>query len=219
MKELHPRRAEILKLLARWMVERGAGKFPSEPPSVAEIAGGVGLRSTQTAHHHLGKLEEEGYIERGSAPSYKRRPMKLTEKGWQKVGEMPLMGRIAAGRGLEAIAEEEAYSLAGELLLSRAGKRRYLLRVVGDSMIGAHIADGDLIVVEEDEDPPEGAVVVALIGGGEEVTVKRLYRERGGEEDLIRLRPQNGDHEDILLPASEVTIQGRVVQVIHPPRK
>src|SRR5918995_1224484 len=69
--------------------------------------------------------------------------------------------------------------------------RRYLLRVVGQSMIGAHIADGDLLVVEEDEDPPDGAVVAALIGGGEEVTVKRLYREG----DLLRLRPENGDHE------------------------
>ncbi len=197
------------------MAGRGAGKFPSEPPSVAEVARGVGLRSTQTAHHHLGKLEEDGYIERGSAPSYKRRPVRLTEKGWEVVGRTPLMGRIAAGRGLEAIANDEAYSLAGEFLMSRSGKARYLLRVVGDSMIGAHIADGDLIVVEEDEDPPDGEVVVALINGGEEVTVKRLHREGS----RIRLRPQNGDHEDIILPASEVVIQGRVVQVIHPPRR
>lgn len=173
------------------------------------------MRSTQTAHHHLGKLEEDGYIERGSAPSYKRRPVRLTEKGWEVVGRTPLMGRIAAGRGLEAIANDEAYSLAGEFLMSRSGKARYLLRVVGDSMIGAHIADGDLIVVEEDEDPPDGEVVVALINGGEEVTVKRLHREGS----RIRLRPQNGDHEDIILPASEVVIQGRVVQVIHPPRR
>lgn len=212
---MQPRRAEILRFLARWMAQREVGKFPSEPPSVAEVARGVGLRSTQTAHHHLGKLEEEGYIERGNAPSYKRRPLRLTPKGWEAVGEMPLMGRIAAGRGLEAVANEEVYSLAGELLSSRTGKGRYLLRVVGDSMIGAHIADGDLVVVEEDEDPPDGTVVVALIGDGEEVTIKRLYREG----DLIRLRPQNGEHEDIVLPASEVTIQGRVVRVIHPPRR
>lgn len=221
MKELQLRRAEILRFLARWMAQRGAGKFPSDPPSVAEIAGGVGLRSTQTAHHHLGKLEEEGYIERGSAPSYKRRPIRLTGKGWEVVGQTPLMGRIAAGRGLEAIASEEAYSLAGELLLSRAEKRRYLLRVVGDSMIDAHIADGDLLVVEEDEDPPDGAVVVALIGGGEEVTVKRLYRERGEDGEYVRLSPQAppGDHEDIVLSVDELKVQGRVEWVLHPPRR
>ena len=128
------------------------------------------------------------------------------------------MGRIAAGRGLEAVAVgDEAYSLAAELLGSR-GRGRYLLRVVGQSMIGAHIADGDLLVVEEDEDPPDGTVVAALIGNGEEVTVKRLYRERGGAGDLLRLRPENGDHEDLVVPAEDVKIQGRVVYVIHPPR-
>jgi repressor LexA len=81
-------------------------------------------------------------------------------------------------------------------------------------MIGAHIADGDLLGVEDDEDPPDGAVVAALIGSGEEVTVKRLYREG----NLLRLRPENGDHEDLVMPAENVTIQGRVVYVVHPPR-
>lgn len=81
-------------------------------------------------------------------------------------------------------------------------------------MIGAHIADGDLLVIEEDEDPPDGTVVAALIGGGEEVTVKRLYRE--GE--MLRLRPENGDHEDLVVPAEEVKMQGRVLYVVHPPR-
>ncbi len=182
-------------------------------PSVREIAEAVGLSSTQTAYHHLSRLRDEGYIERLGDRS---KTLALTEKGWEAVGEMPVLGQIAAGRGLEAVAVEgESYSLGSELLFSRSGKKRYALRTVGQSMRGAGIEDGDLIVVEEDEDPPDGAVVVALIGGGEEVTVKRLYRE--GE--CIRLRPQNGEHEDLLLPASDVVIQGRVVQVIHPPRK
>src|SRR5918993_828791 len=138
-------------------------------------------------------------------------PPSVREVG-EAAGEMPLLGRIAAGRGLEAVTVgDEAYSLAAELVGSRLGRRRYLLRVVGQSMIGAHIADGDLLVVEEDEDPPDGAVVAALIGGGEEVTVKRLYREG----DLLRLRPEN---EDLVVPAEDVSIQGRVVYVVHPPR-
>jgi repressor LexA len=91
------------------------------------------------------------------------------------------MGRIAAGRGLEAVAVDEAYSLLAELLAARSGRRRYLLlRVVGQSMVGARIEDGDLLVVEEDEAPLDGAVIVALLGNGEEVTLKRLYREEGG---------------------------------------
>ena len=208
-------RMEMLRYLAR-VAARGEG-----PPTVREVGEAVGLKSSQTAHKHLGRLEEAGYLERGGGGGEARRArgVRLTEKGWEAVGEMPLLGRIAAGRGLEAVAlGDEAYSLAAELLGSRSGRRRYLLRVVGQSMIGAHIADGDLLVIEEDEDPPDGTVVAALIGDGEEVTVKRLYRESGEAGDLLRLRPENGDHEDLVVPAREAKIQGRVVYVVHPPR-
>src|SRR5215213_9326355 len=107
---------------------------------------------------------------------------------------------------------DEAYSLAAELLLPGSGRHRYLLRVVGQSMTEARIEDGDLLVVEEDEDPPDGAVVVALLKG-EEATVKRLRQE--GE--TVRLRSQNGGYEDIVVPAEDVKVQGRVVYVVHPP--
>ena len=69
----------------------------------------------------------------------------LTEKGWEVAGRTALMGRIAAGRGPEAVATDEAYSLASELLATRSGRRRYLLRVVGQSMVGARIENGDLL--------------------------------------------------------------------------
>ena len=205
-------RMEMLRHLAR-VAARGEGA-----PSVREVGEAVGLRSSQTAYKHLKKLEESGYVEREGA-SRRARGIRLTQKGWEAAGEMPLLGRIAAGRGLEAVeVGDEAYSLAAELLGSRSGKPRYLLRVVGQSMIGAHIADGDLLVVEEDEDPPDGTVVAALLRGGEEVTVKRLYRERGEAGETLRLKPENGDHEDLVVPADEVTVQGRVVYVVHPPR-
>ena len=211
---LHPRRLKILGVLAR------ASRDGEGVPTEREIGQAVGLKSSQTVHHHLLALEKDGYIERGEAPSRKRRPVRLTGKGWEVMGAtMPLLGRIAAGRGLEAVAEEDdgAFSLVAELLGSRAGEgcRRYALRVVGQSMTGARIEDGDLLIVEGDEDPPDGEVVVALLRGGEEVTVKRLYRE--GEK--VRLRPQNGEHEDIVVPAEEVLIQGKVVHVIHPPSR
>jgi repressor LexA len=201
-------RMEMLKHLARTSL-RDEG-----PPTVREVGEAVGLKSSQTAYKHLKKLEEAGYVEREGSKR-QARGIRLTEKGWEAAGEIPLLGRIAAGRGLEAVsAGHEAYSLAAELLGSRSGRNRYLLRVVGQSMIGAHIADGDLLIVEEDEDPPDGTVVAALIGNGEEVTVKRLYRD--GER--VRLRPENGEHEDLVLPSENVKIQGRVVYVVHPPR-
>lgn len=205
---LHPRRARILEVLAR------AARGGREAPTEREIGRAVGLKSSQTVHHHLLALEQDGYIERAEAPSRKRRPVRLTPKGWETVGGVPLLGRIAAGRGLEAVAnDDEAYTLAAEVLSSRSGRRRYLLRVVGQSMVEARIEDGDLLVVEEDEDPPDGAVVVALLRNGEETTVKRLRRE--GE--AVRLRAQNGGHEDIIVGGDEVEIQGRVVWVFHPP--
>lgn len=204
-------RMEMLRHLARASA-RGEG-----PPTVREVGEAVGLKSSQTAYKHLKKLEETGYLEKEGS-TRRARGIRLTDKGWEAAGEMPLLGRIAAGRGLEAVAVgDEAYSLAAELLGSR-GRDRYLLRVVGQSMIGAHIADGDLLVIEEDEDPPDGTVVAALIGNGDEVTVKRLYRERGEAGDLLRLRPENGDHEDLVVPAEDVKVQGRVVYVVHPPR-
>ena len=103
------------------------------------------------------------------------------------MGDAPLLGKIAAGRGLEAIAkEDEAYSLASELLASRSGRRRYVLWVQGNYMTGARIEEGDLLNVEEDETPPDGAVVVALLDA-EEVTVKKLYREAERTLELVAL--------------------------------
>lgn len=177
-----------------------------------EVARAAGFASSRSGQRLLEELGSGGLVARGEALSRKRRPIRLTGRGWQAIGEAPLLGRVAAGRGLEAIADEEAYSLAGGLLSARGGRRRYLLRVVGDSMVDARITDGDLLVVEEDEDPPDGEVVVALIGGGEEVTVKRIHRE--GER--VRLKPQNGEHEDIVVSAEDVVVQGRAVGVIHP---
>src|SRR5215208_3027802 len=207
MEQLHPKRLEILKLLAQ---RAGA---PGRTPSMREIAQVVGFRSSQTVYYHLNRLEEEGYVERLED---RPRTPRLTEKGWGAVldGGASMLGRIAAGRGLEAMmAGDEAYSLAAELLLPSSGRRRYLLRVVGQSMTGARIEDGDLLVIEEDEDPPDGSAVVALLRNGEEVTVKRLYRE--GE--MMRLKPENGEYKDLIVSARDVWIQGRVVHVIHPP--
>jgi repressor LexA len=208
VEQLHPKRLEILKLLAR-----RAGK-PGRTPSIREIGTAVGLRSSQTVYYHLNRLEEAGYVQRLDD---RPRTPRLTERGWQAAlsGDTPLLGRIAAGRGLEAVATgEEAYSLAAELLLPRSRRRRYLLRVVGQSMTGAGIEDGDLLVIEEDEDPPDGTVVVALLNSGEEVTVKRLYRNG----QTVKLKPENGEHEEITIATEEVKVQGRVVWVFHPPR-
>lgn len=211
MDGLDGRKFDILRFLARRASE---GKLP---PGVREVGEAVGLRSSRSAHAHLSRLEEAGYVERPATGRGKVRPPKLTERGWRAVlsEETSLLGRVAAGRGLEAIAETSLVNEpAAEFLLSPSGRRRYLLRVVGQSMTDARIEDGDILIVEKDEDPPDGAVVVALLRNGEEVTVKKLYRE--GER--VRLRARSAAHEDLIVPAGDVRVQGRVMYVIHPPQ-
>ena len=195
----------MLRFLAR---QAGEGRGPTIP----EIARAMGLKSYQTVHHHLTKLEAGGYVEREAG---RPRTTRLTAKGWEAAVNAPLLGRVAAGPGIEAIADEGGTSsLAAELLVSRSDRRRFTLTATGDSMTGARIEEGDTLLVEENEDPPDGTVVLALLHG-ERVTIKRLYRE--GE--TVRLKPQSeaGEHEDIVVSAKEVRIQGEVVMVLHPP--
>ena len=203
--DLHPSRLRILEFLAR--------REPTEgPPAVRELAEAVGLRSSQTVHHHLLRLEEDGYVERNRIPGRKRRPLRLTEKGWEVVSTRLLLGRIAAGRGLEATANEEPYSLAAELLSSRSGRRRFLLEAKGDSMTGAGIDEGDLLVVEENPSPPDGSVVAALVLGEQEQATVKVLRRRG---EFVGLEARNCAHEDIVVPAEKVVVQGTVEWVIR----
>ncbi len=205
----HRKGLRILELLAR----RGPGEGP---PSMRELARAAGFESGQSAQRHLEALERGGYVERGEAPSRKRRSVRLTEKGWAAAGgDAPLLGRVAAGPGIEAIADEGGTaSLASELLVSRSGRGRYTVTAHGDSMTGARIEEGDTLLVEENEDPPDGTVVLALLHG-RDVTVKRIYRDG----DVVRLRWQNGEPREVILPAEEVRVQGEVIRVIHPPGK
>ena len=195
---MFPKRLEILRFLAR---EAGEGRSPTIP----EIGRAVGLSSTQTVHHHLKTLEDGGYVVR--APGLAR-SAGLTEKGWEAAGEIPALGRIAAGPGMEAVPVEEASTVARELF----GPGRFVLEASGQSMTGAGIEDGDHLLIVADPSPPDGTVVAALIGG-ERVTVKRLFRE--GE--AVRLRAENGEHADIVAPAEDVEIHGRVELILRRP--
>jgi repressor LexA len=198
------RRFEVLKVLARREAAREG------TPTMRELARLV-EGSQRGVAYQVGRLEEDGFIRVGDAPSRKVRPISLTERGWRAVGETPMLGRIAAGVGIDAIGQDDTYSLFGELLSGSV--ERFLLRAQGDSMIGAQISDGDMLVVEVDESPPDGSIVAALIEN-EVVTVKRLYRDG----PMVRLRPENPAYEEQIHPAEDVIVQGRVVKVIHTPR-
>ena len=116
-----------------------------------------------------------------------------------------MLGTIAAGHPIETFPQPETLSFAE----FTGGKDVYALEVRGESMIEDHIMEGDYVLVEKTDRVRNGEIVVALVDGSES-TLKRFYREPG---DKIRLQPANASMKPILLPASKVEIQGRVLAV------
>lgn len=182
------------------------------PPSYEEIAKGMKLASLATVHKHVNTLERKGFIRRGHNLSRSIEVLQLprpvrTQVIERHVVELPLLGRIAAGRPLEAIETREAVSL-GDFT---RGNNSYVLQVKGNSMQEDHILDGDFIVVEQTQVANTGEIVVALVNG-EDATLKRFYREAGGK---IRLQPANSQMKPIYVPADQVKVQGRVIGVLR----
>jgi len=120
--------------------------------------------------------------------------------------ELPLVGRIAAGKPIEQVETPQTISLTD---FTRA-KDVFVLQVMGESMQDEHIMNGDYVLVEKAESAREGEIVVALVNGSE-TTLKRLYH--AGEQ--IRLQPSNTAMQPIMVPADAVQVQGRVVAVLR----
>ncbi len=160
------------------------------PPSVREIGEAVGLSSSSTVHNHLNQLERLGLIRRDPTKS---RTVQLVEqvdtaRMRRQAVAVPVVGNVAAGTPI--LAEEH---IEDHLLLSPeiAQEGWFGLRVRGDSMVGAGILDGDMVIVRPQKDAPDGTIVVALVG--DEATVKRLDRQRGH----VRLLSENPDYAPI----------------------
>jgi repressor LexA len=177
-------------------------------PTLDEAARALGV-SKITIHEHLKQLSRKGAIYRDRA---KARAVAILHDPDAEAGiapnlpTLPLMGRIAAGRPIEALEDREEISLAD---LVPTGDEIYLLRVRGKSMIDDHIDDGDLVVVERRQSANDGDIVVAILEG-EEATLKRFYRERNG---LIRLQPANSSMEPIY--TNHVQVRGVVRGVVR----
>ncbi len=203
---LTKRQKEVLDYLVSFLNKRGYS------PSFEEIAKALKLTSLATVHKHITTLEKKGFIRRGYNQSRSIEVTQLPKPVREQVierhaAELPLAGRIAAGRPLEAVEERETLSL-GEFT---RGGNTFVLQVKGNSMVDDHILDGDYIVVEQSQVANPGEIVVALVGG-DEATLKRFYREPGGK---IRLQPANSEMQPIVVPANEVKIQGRVIGVLR----
>jgi repressor LexA len=171
-------------------------------PKLREIAAHLGIASRGVVHRHLRALEQEGLI---SIESDLARGIRL-RKGRDAAAwpfTLPLLGRIAAGRPIEAIPGEDEIDLS-EFFVNG---NRFVLRVRGDSMIEDGILDGDMVVVDKRETADNGEIVVALIDGTE-ATLKRLQKNRDGS---VTLRPANSRMAPMRYPAARVRIQGVVV--------
>jgi len=203
---LTKRQKEVLDFLVTFMNKHGYS------PSFEEIAHSLKLTSLATVHKHITTLERKGFVRRAYNQSRSIEVMQLPKPVREQVldrhtVELPLMGRIAAGRPLEAVEEHERLSLGD---FARSDKT-FALQVKGSSMIDDHILNGDYVVVEPTQVANPGEIVVALVGN-DDATLKRFYREPGGK---IRLQPANSDMAPIIVPAADVKIQGRVVGVLR----
>ena len=153
---LTPRQREIWDYLLAYVEQHGY------PPTVREIGQAVGLASPSTVHAHLANLERAGLLKRDPT---KPRALELIAREREEERKLPLLGQVAAGSPLLAEENIEDY-LAVPEPLSRGGEE-FLLRVKGDSMTGAGILDGDILVVRRQESAENGEVVVALAGEDE----------------------------------------------------
>ncbi|HEY3523575.1 MAG TPA: transcriptional repressor LexA, partial [Candidatus Limnocylindrales bacterium] len=200
------RKVKILDYIAATLRARGY------PPSVREIARAVGLASTSAVHHHLQILEREGYLERGAAQS---RAIRLTPTAALRLGlsselvpqaagadtyVLPIVGEIAAGGPIEAY-QDASETLSVPELLAPSGDA-YVLKVRGDSMIEAHIADGDYVLIRPQDTARNGDIVVAQVEENA-VTLKRFFKEK----DKVRLKPANPAYPDQVY--DDVRIQGK----------
>jgi repressor LexA len=172
------------------------------------------LASLATVHKHILSLESKHYLKRGFNQS---RSLEISPKYYQEqrqhrqtvqsmpAAAVPMLGRIAAGAPVEAIAGEETLSFSD----FAGDPDTYALKVRGESMIEDHICDGDYVLIEKASDARNGDIVVALVDGAD-ATLKRYYSEPGGR---VRLQPANAALQPIIVEKARLQIQGKLIAV------
>ena len=207
---LTSRQKEILEFIHAFRREKGVA------PTHREICKRFGFSSYGTAYKHLKLLSEKGFLKRDR---HQRRGMELLDGDGESATpgsggagaagrELPFLGRIAAGRPIEAVVGDETLTVPAALFGARIDDH-FVLRVAGESMIGEGIHDGDWVVVERRERAQPGEMVVALVG--DEVTLKRYYPEGA----VVRLQPSNPAMEPLRVAAADLRIQGIVVGLMR----
>jgi repressor LexA len=208
-------RERILRAIVQFTQEQ------ERPPTVRDICAVLQVESTGHISYHLKQLLMEHKIEKvpGSSRSIRIVAERAVAQGRvlrsvdgsPRPARVPLVGTIAAGQPLLATAETDEYV---ELVVPQ--ENIFALRVKGNSMIGDHIQDGDVVVVEGRNAVRDGEMAVVLIREAAddpgEATLKRLYREPDGR---IRLQPSNPEMAPFYYPPEQVVVQGRVHAVLR----
>lgn len=187
------------------------------PPTVRDIQGGCSISSTSVVDYNLRILQREGYIRRRSEVSRGIELLKDSsgrEPTPDNVLSVPVFGKIAAGEPLH-VPGAASRSDADEVVdlptfLTRGNPDVFAVRVKGESMIDALVADGDLVLMEPAVDARNGEMVAAEIEG-EEVTLKHFFIQNG----TVTLQPANSAFEPIVVPADSVQVRGKVVGVVR----
>jgi len=208
MRELTERQRDVLNFIRGFTARHGV------PPTVREI--GEKFRVTpRAAFDHLRALERKGMLQRRASPGRTARGLTLTEAAGgrgQSTG-VPILGRIAAGQPLLAEENREGELPIAAGALPGRGEDLFALRVRGESMISAHICDGDLVLVRRQDSAQLNDIVVALVesDAGDEATVKRFQRD--GER--VVLKPEHPTMTPIVVDARAVRILGKVVGLLR----
>ena len=184
--ELTPRQREVFELIRDLITDRGYG------PTVREIGENFNISSPNGVMCHLKALEKKGLITREPNMS---RAIQITEAYKEERG-MPLVGQVAAGNLSEAIEQGERFEFE-DWFPQR--KNQFALKVKGDSMIEAQIADGDIVVCRKARTAHKGDIVVAITDDGE-ATLKYWFPEA----NRIRLQPANSSMKPIYSRTAQV---------------
>ncbi len=173
------------------------------PPTTAEIAQAIGIRSRGVVHRYLKSLQEAELIR--LLPG-KKRNIELLQPA-KNNNSIKIVGKIAAGRPIEAIHQEDEIEISQIFV----GSDRYALKVQGDSMINEGIMDGDIVICQHSQVARNGQIVVALIEGSQ-ATLKRIqYNENG----TVTLSPANPTHKPQIYPQELVQVQGLFIGLLR----
>jgi len=217
---LSTRQKKILKFIQTFIEQNGY------PPTIREIGEAVGIASTSVVNYNLNKLVERGHLER--APEVSRGLRLVSQEGLRELRvnfaevahllQVPLVGKIAASAPVPQLEDfgyyydtDDLIEVPQAMIGASHQKDLFALRVTGDSMIDAMVADGDIVILKRQSIAQNGDMVAVWLSERGETTLKKYYLE--GKQ--VRLQPANPTMGPIYVNADQVNVQGRVLAILR----